>query len=185
MLSPLPLLAALLLPSPPTPPPRALGRRDAILSGASLAALAAAPGGALAATQRKFYVTDGGVKYFDLQEGECKLFNVACTPRRGDLVKIKYKAFLSNGKMFDSSEGPGRKPLAAKFGSGVLLPGWEEAMETMKEGGTRVIQVPPKLAYGEKGVRIETKDGSVEYLVPPNETLQFELTLLQVAAPPP
>ena len=45
----------------------------------------------------------------------------------------------------------------------------------MKPGGTRVIQVPPALAYGEKGVKIDLKDGSSEYLVPPNEKLQFEL----------
>ena len=61
-----------------------------------------------------FDVAQGGVKYFDLEEGKCALFNVACSPQKGDLVKIKYKAYLSNGKMFDSSEGPGRKPLAAK-----------------------------------------------------------------------
>lgn len=58
-------------------------------------------------------------------------------------------------------------------------------METMKEGGTRVIQVPPELAYGEKGIQITNKDGTSEYLVPPNEKLQFEITLVQVAAPPP
>ena len=63
--------------------------------------------------------------------------------------------------------------------------GWEEALETMKEGGTRVIQVPPSMAYGEKGVKIPTKEGGEEYLVPPNERLQYELTLLQVAVPPP
>lgn len=83
------------------------------------------------------------------------------------------------------SQGPGRKPLAVKFKSGKLLPGWEEGMEGMKEGGVRVMQVPSSLAYGEKGIKVETKDGTEEYLVPPNEKLQFELTLLQVAVPPP
>ena len=58
-------------------------------------------------------------------------------------------------------------------------------MVDMKPGGTRIIQVPPALAYGEKGVKLETKDGTVEYLVPPNERLQFELTLVQVSLPPP
>ena len=46
----------------------------------------------------------------------------------------------------------------------------------------RVIQVPPALAYGEKGLRIKTSDGTVEYLVPPNERLQFEITLVQASA---
>ena len=52
-------------------------------------------------------------------------------------------------------------------------------------GQTRIIQVPPGLAYGEKGLAIPTKDGGTEFLVPPNERLQFELTLVQVALPPP
>jgi len=89
--------------------------------------------------------------------------------------------------MFDSSDGPGRKPLAAKYKASPpqLLPGWEEALETMEQGGTRIIQVPPEMAYGDKGVKVETKDGGSEYLVPPGEKLQFELTLVQVALPPP
>ena len=106
--------------------------------------------------------------------------------QKGDIVKIKYKSYLSNGQMFDSSEGPGRRPLAAKFKADPpqLLPGWEEALETMEQGATRIIQVPPSLAYGDKGLKVETKDGE-EFLVPPGEKLQFELTLVQVSLPPP
>jgi hypothetical protein len=85
-----------------------------------------------------------------------------------------------------SRQGPGRKPLAAKFKAepAQILPGWEEALEGMQMGQTRVIQVPPALAYGEKGLKIPTKDGE-EFLVPPNERLQFEITLVQVSLPPP
>lgn len=83
-------------------------------------------------------------------------------------------------------QGPGRKPIAARFGEGQLpIKGWEEALEGMQMGQTRIIQVPPSMGYGEKGLPIETKDGSTEYLVPPNERLQFELTLVQVSLPPP
>ena len=65
------------------------------------------------------------------------------------------------------------------------LPGWEEAIEGMQMGQTRIIQVPPAMAYGEKGLSIPTKDGGSEFLVPPGERLQFELTLVQVSLPPP
>ena len=58
--------------------------------------------------------------------------------------------------------------------------GWEEALETMREGGTRVLQVPASLAYGDKGVCFENG----ECLVQPGERLQFELTLKRVAMPP-
>ena len=129
----------------------------------------------------------GGVKYFTkVEDTTCSPFN-PCSPQAGDIVKIKYKSFLSNGQMYDSSEGPGRKPLAAKYKADPpqLLPGWEEALDGMQMGQTRIIQVPAALAYGDKGVQIPTKDGGSEYLVPPNERLQFEITLVQVSLPPP
>ena len=49
----------------------------------------------------------------------------------------------------------------------------------MQMGQTRIIQVPPGLAYGSKGLKIQGKDGAEEFLVPPDERLQFELTLVQ------
>jgi len=117
--------------------------------------------------------------------GDCKLFNVACQPQEGDLIKLKYKAYLPSGQMFDSSEGPGRKPISGRYKKQPILnAGVEEALATMKEGGTRIIQVPPALGYP-KGIEIESKDGGTEYLVPPNAKLQYELELVSVAAPPP
>jgi len=163
--------------------------RRAAVSGAAAAALSA-PLQVLAAEgtkvdPSKVGVTPGGVKYFTkVADTTCSPFN-PCSPQAGDIVKIKYKSFLSNGQMYDSSEGPGRKPLAAKFKGGILLPGWEEALEGMQMGQTRIIQVPPSMAYGAKGLQVETKSGETEYLVPPNERLQFELTLVQVSLPPP
>jgi len=165
-----------------------VGRRQAV-TGMAAAALGAAALPAVADTKieaSKVGVTPGGVKYFTkVTDTTCSPFN-PCSPQAGDVVKIKYKSFLSNGQMYDSSEGPGRKPLAAKFKAepAQILPGWEEALEGMQMGQTRVIQVPPALAYGEKGLKIPTKDGE-EFLVPPNERLQFEITLVQVSLPPP
>eukprot|EP00322_Chrysochromulina_rotalis_P021002 CAMPEP_0115865184 /NCGR_PEP_ID=MMETSP0287-20121206/19589_1 /TAXON_ID=412157 /ORGANISM="Chrysochromulina rotalis, Strain UIO044" /LENGTH=198 /DNA_ID=CAMNT_0003319685 /DNA_START=15 /DNA_END=611 /DNA_ORIENTATION=+ len=185
--------SALRLPTPDAD--GAISRRSIVGStlaaaAASAAVAASVPLAALAedkvVPKSKVGVTPGGVKYFDKEPGSCSPFN-PCIPQQGDIVKIKYKAYLSNGKMFDSSDGPGRKPLAAKYKASPpqLLPGWEEALETMEQGGTRIIQVPPEMAYGDKGVKVETKDGGSEYLVPPGEKLQFELTLVQVALPPP
>ena len=107
-------------------------------------------------------------------------FNKCPVLKDGDFVIIEYKSFNSKGQMYDSSDGPGRKPLAAKYKANQILAGWEEALETMREGGTRVLQVPANLAYGEKGVCFENG----ECLVQPGERLQFELTLKRVAMPP-
>jgi len=181
--------SALQLPATPSGSTASSTRRS-IVGGALAAAAAVTVPPAFAddkvVSASKVGVTPGGVKYFTKEPGSCSPFN-PCVPQAGDFVKIKYKAYLSNGQMFDSSEGPGRKALAAKFKASPpqLLPGWEEVLETMEQGSTRIIQVPAALAYGEKGVPLETKDGKVEYLVPPNERLQFELTLVQVALPPP
>ena len=124
----------------------------------------------------KVGITSSGVKFFDIKEGR------GYSPNPGQIVIIRYKSFLSSGKQYDSSEGPGRKPLVATFKASPpqMLPGWEDAIETMREGGTRIIQVPAPLAYGEKGVCLE----GGECLVPPNEKLQFELTLERVALDP-
>jgi FKBP-type peptidyl-prolyl cis-trans isomerase len=98
-------------------------------------------------------VTPGGVKFFDKVTADtCSPFN-PCSPQAGDIVKIKYKSYLSNGQMYDSSEGPGRKPVAMKFKADppAMIKGWEEAIDGMKMGQTRVIQVPANMAYGDKG----------------------------------
>merc|ERR1719163_529972 len=135
-------------------------RRDA-LAAAAAATLGVAVGPATADTAvpaSKVGVTPGGVKFFTKDTADtCSPFN-PCSPQPGDIVKIKYKSFLSNGQMYDSSEGPGRKPLAAKYKSGQMLPGWEEALDGMQMGQTRIIQVPPALAYGSKGLVITNKE---------------------------
>jgi FKBP-type peptidyl-prolyl cis-trans isomerase len=106
------------------------------------------------AKRPKFITTDNGAVYFDLKEGG------GYSPQRGDFVVVTYKGYLSNGKLFDSSDAPGKGPKAAKYGAepAQMLKGWEEAMEGMREGGIRVVQIPPALAYGEAGICSE--DGS-------------------------
>ena len=92
-------------------------RRAALASAGALAATQVLPAIAedVVVPKSKIGVTPGGVKYFTkVADNTCSPFN-PCTPQAGDIVKIKYKSYLSNGAMYDSSEGPGRKPLAAKF----------------------------------------------------------------------
>jgi len=163
-------------------------RRNALANAAAAAAagvLAVRPAIAedVKVNAAKVGVTPGGVKFFDkVTTDTCSPFN-PCTPQAGDIVKIKYKSYLSNGQMYDSSEGPGRKPLATTYKANppTMIKGWEEALEGMRMGQTRIIQVPANMAYGDKGVSVPTKDGGSEYLVQPGERLQFELTLVQVA----
>ena len=107
--------------------------------------------------------TASGLKYTDLKVGD------GATPKLGQTVQCHYIGWLQNGKEFNNSY-KGRTPAEFQLGEG-LIPGWNETLQTMKVGGKRRIIVPPNLAYGAAG-RPPT--------IPPNETLTFEIELLNV-----
>ena len=72
-------------------------------------------------------------------------------PNTGDFVAIDYDAFLSNGTMFDSTIGKGKKSISFKFGQKQIIPGLESVLEYMQPGGEATCSIPAKYAYGEKG----------------------------------
>jgi peptidylprolyl isomerase len=106
--------------------------------------------------------TASGMKYVDLKVGD------GATPGMGQRVRVHYIGKLENGKEFENSYNQG-PPAEFTVGSG-LIPGWNEALQTMKVGGKRRITLPPDLAYGPTG------SGKI----PPNATLTFEIELLGV-----
>jgi peptidylprolyl isomerase len=73
----------------------------------------------------------------------------------------------SNGQIVESSwiGDPATFPL-----SGVIL-GWQEGIPGMKEGGRRLLVIPPDLGYGEAGAGAS---------IAPNETLIFVVDLIKV-----
>lgn len=107
--------------------------------------------------------TPSGMKYTDLKVGD------GASPKIGQGVQVHYIGWLANGKEFNNSYKDGR-PAEFSLGPG-LIPGWNEALQSMKVGGKRRIILPPSLAYGPTG-RPPT--------IPPNETLTFEIELLGV-----
>lgn len=68
--------------------------------------------------------------------------------KRGDNVKVHYTGSLSDGSIFDSSEG--NEPLEFALGSGQVIPGFEEAVEGMKVGESKTVVIPVDKAYGER-----------------------------------
>ncbi len=89
----------------------------------------------------------------------------------GKQISIHYYGWLSaSGKLFDSSHSSGA-PYTFVLGKGKSIPGWTEALLTMKKGDKVILVVPPSLAYGEQGV---------PELVPPNSTLVYYLELINV-----
>jgi len=74
------------------------------------------------------------------------------------------------GQAFDSSRTSGR-PFDFVLGAGQVIPGWERGVAGMKEGATRELTIPARLAYGADGQPPS---------IPPDATLVFEIELVEV-----
>lgn len=69
------------------------------------------------------------------------------TTKANDKVKVHYKGTLSNGVVFDSSEG--KDPLEFTLGTGQIIPGFENGIIGMEVEESKTINVPAAEAYGE------------------------------------
>lgn len=105
-----------------------------------------------------------GLKYVITQEGEGKVIGNNVT------AVVHYTGWLTDGKKFDSSKDRG-EPFKFMTGIGQVIRGWDITVADMKVGETRLIVLPPELAYGSRGA------GGV---IPPNATLVFEVEALGV-----
>jgi FKBP-type peptidyl-prolyl cis-trans isomerase len=107
--------------------------------------------------------TEDGLEYRIVKAGTGK------APQSGaDMVTVKYKGALINGKVFDQT-AVGK---TATFPAGALIPGWVEALSLMKEGDEWQIVLPSELGYGAEGAGND---------IPGNQTLVFDMTLVSVA----
>ncbi|MDP3478668.1 MAG: peptidylprolyl isomerase [Desulfoprunum sp.] len=68
--------------------------------------------------------------------------------KKGDTVLVHYTGKLSDGTVFDTSEG--RDPLEFAVGSGQVIAGFDEAMIGMTVGQSKVVDIPVDKAYGER-----------------------------------
>lgn len=107
-------------------------------------------------------VTKSGLQYKVIKEG------TGASPKATDTVVVDYRGTLIDGQEFDSSYARG-KP--ATFPVNGVIPGWQEALQLMKEGAKWQIYVPSDLAYGERGA------GG---LIGPNATLIFDVELHKI-----
>jgi FKBP-type peptidyl-prolyl cis-trans isomerase FkpA len=115
--------------------------------------------------------TPSGLQYEDIVVGS------GAEATAGARVKVHYTGWLHDpaapnqrGRKFDSSKDRG-DPFAFPLGAGHVIRGWDEGVQGMKIGGTRVLTIPAELGYGARGA------GGV---IPPNATLVFEVDLLAV-----
>lgn len=66
--------------------------------------------------------------------------------QNGHTVHIHYTGRLSDGELFDSSEG--QEPLAFTLGAGNVIPGFDAGVLGMKVGDSKHIEIAPEDAYG-------------------------------------
>jgi FKBP-type peptidyl-prolyl cis-trans isomerase len=109
-------------------------------------------------------VTASGLQYEVITEGTGE------KPKAENTVKVHYTGTLINGTKFDSSVDRGEP---AEFPLNGVIKGWTEGLQLMKKGAKYKFVIPPALAYGENGA------GPT---IGPNETLIFEVELLDIVA---
>ena len=88
--------------------------------------------------------TPSGLQYEDTVAG------AGDTARSGQHVSVHYSGWLHDptaangrGKKFDSSKDRGQ-PFSFGLGGGQVIGGWDEGVQGMKIGGTRVLLIPPR-----------------------------------------
>ena len=90
--------------------------------------------------------------------------------KTGDSVSVQYVGTsYSTGEQFDASWDRG-DPFQFQLGAQMVIAGWDNGVVGMREGGRRMLVIPPDLGYGETG------QGSIA----PNETLIFVIDLEKV-----
>jgi peptidylprolyl isomerase len=84
------------------------------------------------------------------------------TAKDGDQLTMNYDLVTwSNKQQADSSFGS--QPFPLQLGNGGVIPGWDQGLVGIKQGGRRLLVIPPSLGYGAQGA------GKIG----PNETLVF------------
>lgn len=105
------------------------------------------------------------LQIYDVVEGD----GAEATAGRPLSMQYAGKSF-STGEEFDASWDRG-EPFAFTLAAGEVIPGWDLGIEGMREGGRRLLVIPPGLGYGDQGSPPAIK---------PGETLVFVVDLKRV-----
>ena len=98
----------------------------------------------------------------------------------GDLVEIRYTGRLADGTVFDGMELADRfmddsiQFVLGRQPAGQFPPSWDVGLRGMCVGERRVIDVPPVLGYGAKGLPKRN--------VPPNARLLYDIEMIAINA---
>ena len=81
-------------------------------------------------------------------------------------IAVSYTGSLKDGTVFDSTEKQWGKPLEFQAGAGQMIQGFDEWVIWMKEGESKIIEIPAAKAYGEM-------DESKKQVLPKKDLVSF------------
>lgn len=106
------------------------------------------------------------LKVIDTVEG------TGAVAKSGDSITVNYIGVLPDGTVFDASQNHGQS-FTFTLGAGAVIKGWDQGLVGMKVGGTRLLAIPPEMAYGAQAIGA----------IPANSSLIFQVELVSVGAP--
>ena len=109
--------------------------------------------------------TESGLQYKIEKQGE------GAIPADTSIVRVHYRGTLIDGTEFDSSY---KRNEPTEFPVNRVIAGWTEALKMMPVGSKWTLYIPSNLGYGPRGAG---------QLIGPNETLIFEVELLDIVDP--
>lgn len=137
-----------------------------ILSVGAMSAHAAGEGAPGSETQ----MTTGGLEYRQLQEGSGPAAEL------GDVVYIHMVGWIESnsqrGREFFNSRRRGADPQAFVLGTDRVMPAWNEGIQGMRAGGSRMLRVPPVLGFGNQG--------NAKQRITGNDTLLLRVTVVEI-----
>lgn len=107
--------------------------------------------------------TASGLYFFE------KVSGTGSKPQAGNKVKVHYTMSLLDGTKIDSSRDR-KEPLVFDFGNKSMIPGFEEGIGMMRNGGKALFVIPYELGYGTNS----------QGTIPAFSTLVAEVELLNV-----
>ena len=119
-------------------------------------------------------VNPSGLRYTDLRVGGGE------QPKAGYLLAAEVVATVESTGQVVLDTRKARRQLVFTFGrsQGPISRGVMEGVASMRQGGIRVMVVPPDLGFGSEGAVL------AEGTVPPGATVRFEIELARVSIPP-
>jgi FKBP-type peptidyl-prolyl cis-trans isomerase FkpA len=88
----------------------------------------------------------------------------------GDEVTVHYRGTLLDGTPFDASYDRG-EPFTFTVGQGMVIRGWDEALQLLRGGSKATLYIPSPLGYGTR---------SAGEVIKPNSNLMFDVEVVSV-----